>query len=153
MIAWDHAVHKEGQKRGVDVPQLGPARALRRHRVMTRLTQRSQHIAVLVVVVLTTGCGGTAPAPAASAPEDAIRTSFSVYTHCGIDSIRIGGRWWHAETPLYKQAGSGPPAGWSDPYQEGILEMDSAERAVFEAHGQRVVFVPASVNEPVRVCR
>ena len=30
--------------------------------------------------------------------------------------------------------------------------MESADRAVFEAPGRQVVFVPAPDNEPVRMC-
>jgi len=31
--------------------------------------------------------------------------------------------------------------------------MESTDRAVFEALGERVVFVPAPNNKPVQVCR
>ena len=30
--------------------------------------------------------------------------------------------------------------------------MQSADRAIFEALGQQVVFVPAPDNQPVRIC-
>jgi hypothetical protein len=90
--------------------------------------------------------GSTVAAPRSKA--------FTVYTHCGVESARIRGRWWHAKPPLYGDTeGGGPPAGWGDPYQEGTLTVEAADRAVFEALGQRVVFVPAPDNEPVRVCR
>lgn len=78
---------------------------------------------------------------------------FRVYTHCGVESLRVDGRWWHAKPPLYDDHRTGPPAGWADPYQEGTLTLESPDLAVFEALGQRVIFVPAPDNAPVRICR
>lgn len=111
-----------------------------------------RYVAVLVAAVLTTGCGSAVSTERTSADEPS-STTFSVYTHCGVENVRIDGRWWHARPPLYNQERIGPPAGWGDPYQEGTLMMESADRAVFEALGQSVVFVPSPDNEPVRVCR
>lgn len=134
---------------------------------------------VLALTVFAVGCSGgsteTAPAgqssraqstntptteqPSATAETGStvaapVSKAFTVYTHCGVESARIHGRWWHAKPPLYGDTeGGGPPAGWGDPYQEGTLTVEAADRAVFEALGQRVVFVPAPDNEPVRVCR
>ena len=77
---------------------------------------------------------------------------FKMYTHCGVESAEIRGRWWHADPPLYNKRGSSPPAGWGDPFQQGTLVVESSQRAVFEALGQEVIFVPAPDNEPVRMC-
>jgi hypothetical protein len=77
---------------------------------------------------------------------------FEVYTHCGVENTRIQGVWWHAKPPLYNERRNGPPAGWGDPYQTGTLTVVSDSRAVFEALGQQVVFVPAPDNTPVRIC-
>jgi hypothetical protein len=81
--------------------------------------------------------------------------SFSFYTHCGVESAQIGGFWWHAEKPLYGDGGEGvgPPAGWGDPYQQGLLTLESPERAVFIAMGREVVLRPAPTDKPLRVCR
>ncbi len=117
---------------------------------MDRLTQRALHAAVVAAALLATGCGGSA-SPQQSGEEPSSRP-FSVYTHCGVENTRIDGRWWHAKPPLYDEKGGGPPAGWGDPYQEGTLTVESADRAFFEALGQRVVFVPAPDNKPVRIC-
>jgi len=90
--------------------------------------------------------GSTVPTP--------VGKTFTVYTHCGVESARVNGRWWHAKPPLYGDTeGGGPPPGWGNPFQEGTLTVEAADRAVFEALGQRVLFVPAPDNEPVRVCR
>ena len=79
---------------------------------------------------------------------------FFVYTHCGVESLRLDGRWWVAVDHLYYPSGpGGPPDGWGDPYAKVQLTMDSAEHVSFEAQGTTVAFVPARDNEPVRVCR
>lgn len=88
-----------------------------------------------------------------SPPPSGESVKFSVYTHCGVESARIGGRWWHATPPLYGEARGSAPAGWEDPYQEGQLTVESSERAVFEAEDIQVVFVPSTTNEPVHICR
>jgi hypothetical protein len=78
-------------------------------------------------------------------------TDFEIYTHCGVENTRIGGVWFHAKPPLYDARRNGPPAGWGDPFQAGTLTVFE-DHAVFEALGERVVFVPAPDNEPVRIC-
>lgn len=90
--------------------------------------------------------------PAGTPAETYSGKPFTVYTHCGVESAQIRGRWWHARPPLYNASRSGPPAGWGNPYQDGTLVVESATRAIFYARGQQVVFVPAPVNEPLRMC-
>jgi hypothetical protein len=119
---------------------------------MVRLIERSRNTAVVTAALLATGCGSAVSTQQTGA-EVPNSTPFSVYTHCGVENVRIDGRWWHAKPPLYNAERSGPPAGWGDPYQDGTLTIESPDRAVFEALGQEVVFVPAPENEPVRVCR
>lgn len=78
---------------------------------------------------------------------------FSMYTHCGVESTRINGRVWNAVEPLYSSPEKlGPPAGWGNPEQDGKLTLESRDRAVFAALGQRVVLVPSESNEPLRPC-
>ncbi len=86
-------------------------------------------------------------------PPEGEPVTFSVYTHCGVESARIGGRWWNAANPLYDESGASAPPGWGDPYQEGRLTVESSERAVFEAEGAQIVFVPSAGDEPTHVCR
>lgn len=104
-----------------------------------------------LVALLVVGCGDAAVTQQPPT-DDPTSRPFTVYTHCGVESARIDGRWWHAEPPLYNRNRTGPPAGWGDPYQEGTLTLESPERAVFEAKGRRVVFVPAPDDQPVRLC-
>jgi hypothetical protein len=94
----------------------------------------------------------TSPSPGGFGADPTTKP-FRLYTHCGVESARIDGRWWHAKPPLYNEDRSGPPDGWDNPFQHGRLTVESPNRAVFKAAGQRVVFVPAPDNQPVRVCR
>lgn len=78
---------------------------------------------------------------------------FSLYTHCGVESTVFNGRTWNAVQPLYSSPERlGPPAGWDDPYQDGRLTLESPDRAVFAAVGERVVLTPSATGEPVRPC-
>lgn len=95
---------------------------------------------------------GNAPSSTPSRSVTASGRSFDLYTHCGVENTRIHGVWWHANPPLYNKRRNGPPTGWGDPYQTGTLTMVSDDRAVFEALGQQIVFVPAPDNQPVRIC-
>ena len=138
---------------------------------MTALLRALSVTALSVVVVLTVGCTSTDGGSVEATPTETLRSTessnepsdipsdpapsgkqFEVYTHCGVESTRINGAWWHAKPPLYNKGRSGPPAGWGDPYQTGTLTMVSADRAVFEALGHWVLFVPAPDNQPVRIC-
>lgn len=120
---------------------------------MTRTMHRARTIALLVTAgLVTAACGSEASVQPTPADEPG-RTTVSLYTHCGVESANIEGRWWHARPALYNQDRSGPPAGWGDPYQEGTLTMEAADRAVFEALGERVVFVPAGDDQPPRACQ
>jgi hypothetical protein len=76
-----------------------------------------------------------------------------MYTHCGVESTRINGRVWNASEPLYSSPERlGPPAGWGNPEQAGRLTLESSDRAVFAALGERVVLAPSSNGEPLRLC-
>lgn len=124
-----------------------------RQRVMTRRARGVRSVVLFIAVAFATGCGAAESTQQAPVADDPSPTPFNVYTHCGVENVRIDGRWWHAKPPLYNQDRSGPPEEWGDPHQDGTLTVVSPDRAVFEALGQRVVFVPAPENEPVRVCR
>ena len=118
-------------------------------------------LAGLAVIVIT-ACGQEAPlqpqgasgaSSAGQAPGES--TTLSVLTHCGVESLNIDGRWWNAIKPLYGSggAGTGPPAGWSQPSQSGRLTLETSTRARFEAVGQVVVLTPSETGEPLRTCR
>ncbi len=124
---------------------------------------RWARLVVLTLLLAVSGCAGAdnVPTPreqnrqADTAPRVGESVKFFLYTHCGVESARIGGRWWLAVNPLYGEGGEGvnPPAGWDNPHQEGTLLMQSPNRAVFQAKGTDVVFVPAPDDQPARICR
>lgn len=115
---------------------------------------------VIASAVLLSACGSEQPsdeeatAYADSAPPAGEAVDYFVYTHCGVESLKVGGRWWHAVEPLYGDDGPGSsPDGWGDPYQEGEMTLNSGESITFEAKGMEVEFVPASKNNPMSICR
>jgi hypothetical protein len=85
---------------------------------------------------------------------DPATRDFHFYTHCGVESAMIDGRWWHVVEPLYGEGGpgTGPPDGWDDPFQPGRMTVEGS-RAAFAGRGQRVLLVPAPTRDPIRVCR
>ena len=116
---------------------------------------------LLAATVMTTASCGTSNAPSdaevaaytQSLPPLDETVEYVLYTHCGVESARIGDRWWHAVEPMYGEDGPGtPPEGWGDPYQAGELTLHSEDKATFEAEGDQVEFVPAKDNRPLRVC-
>lgn len=116
---------------------------------------------VRVALLLTAGCGTTNDAPSSaertayseSDPPVGEAVQFFLYTHCGVESLSVGGRWWHAVEPLYGENGPGDsPDGWGDPYQEGELTLNSEDAITFEAKGKNVEFVPAPEDKPMRIC-
>ena len=115
-------------------------------------------LSVLSLTFALQACGGATPtdaqltAYAEKPPPIGAQVEFFMYTHCGVESARIGGRWWHVTEPFYGEGNANPPPGWDNPYQEGELVLESPVRAVFEARGEQVVLMPASTNEPLRIC-
>jgi hypothetical protein len=114
------------------------------------------------MAVLMVGCaspGGEVPtqrelsAYTDATPPMGKAVKFFMYTHCGVEHARIGGRWWTAQTPLTDATGVNAPTGWDNPYQEGRLTLESAERAVFVAHKTEVVLLPAGTSEPPPRCK
>jgi hypothetical protein len=116
---------------------------------------------VAATLVALTACGTNEPPSEAeiaayteSPPPVDQTVEYVLYTHCGVESTRLGGRWWHAVDPMYGEDGPGtPPEGWGDPYQAGELTLHSEQSATFDAEADRVQFVPAEDNRPLRVCR
>lgn len=126
---------------------------------------RPRHMRALIallVAVAVSGCAEGAPGPDGGTPvsisgESTVSVGqtidFSMYTHCGVESTRINGRVWNAVDPLYASPERlGPPDGWGDPYQAGELTLESVDRAVFAALGQRVVLMPSETGEALRPC-
>ncbi len=110
---------------------------------------------------LTAACGSasspiaapTAPTAKTTAPKP---VPYNLYTHCGIDYVQVGNRYYEATPPLSDGSGN-PPPGWGNPYQAGTLTVISPTQAVFtDKAGHRVVFtlVPSggTGRTTARVC-
>jgi hypothetical protein len=124
--------------------------------VLNRLVVLAVTAATLVACADTdaTPSDAEVTAYAETAPPLGEPVEFVVDTHCGVDSLRLDGRWWHAEEPLYGEGGPGSaPEGWGDPYQTGELTLVSEQSVVFEAEGTRIEFAPAADDRPMRICR
>jgi hypothetical protein len=85
------------------------------------------------------GAAAADAAGAASAPlgafevlpsaEVGVAYPFDLYTHCGVLGADVGNVWFAAQPPLVEEYG--PPAGWGNPYQRGVLTLESTSEAVF----------------------
>jgi len=129
--------------------------------------RRSGGALVASLLVALVGCsgisgGGNDDTPSAeeesayaeSAPPSGEPVDFFLYTHCGVESLRLAGKWWHAKAPLYGTDGEGsPPEGWGDPYQKGTLTLHSTEHVTFEAHEITVDFLPVPTDRSKTICR
>lgn len=82
--------------------------------------------------------------------EIGVTYPFDLYTHCGIQGADVAGVWFAADPPLVD--GSGPPAGWDDPYQRGTLELDSADEAVFRDDAGHEIVLRAAGSERPPLC-
>jgi hypothetical protein len=104
---------------------------------------------------------GTTPSPVAAPTPQAARTTaprpvpYNLYTHCGIDYVQVGNRYYEATPPLSDGSGN-PPPGWGNPYQPGTLTVISPTQVVFtDKAGHRVMFTlvpPASGRTTAHVC-
>jgi hypothetical protein len=119
-------------------------------------------LAALLAAVVT-GCASAARPSAGASPaarpatvtQDAA-VPYMLYTHCGIDEAKIGGRWFTADHPLSDGVGN-PPPGWGNPYQPGTIRMLSATTAEFrDSLGHVVRFHlradTAGPQHPKQVC-
>jgi hypothetical protein len=101
------------------------------------------------VLVACGSASGPAAAPAASSagPKP---VPYNLYTHCGIDYVQVGNRYYEATPPLSDGSGN-PPPGWGNPYQPGTLTVISPTKAVFtDTAGHRVVFTLVPSGGPGR---
>ena len=125
----------------------------------TGVRQWSVSVGVLLVLTGCAGSGGDSPtqeevsAFAEVMPPTGKAVRFYMYTHCGVEHARIGGLWWKAQQRLSDATGVNAPVGWDNPYQQGRLTVESADRAVFEAQGTEVVLIASSKDEAPPGCR
>ncbi len=151
--SWNHSAES-------DVPTAAEIVVRSRERSRSRMSCRL--VLSVMAVALLTACGMTSDQPtdaeatayANSAPPLGEAVDYFVHTHCGVESLEVDGRMWHAVEPLYGDNGPGDsPEGWGDPYQEGELTLNSDDSITFEAQGKEVAFVPAPEDKPMRMCK
>jgi hypothetical protein len=76
--------------------------------------------------------------------------TYAVYTHCGVESIYLDGRFWLTE-PLGAMAA---PAGWGEPLDEGVITLEAPDRAVYLSQGgDQVEFTPAPEDYEPPLCQ
>jgi hypothetical protein len=112
-------------------------------------------VAAAVLVSLASamaGCGShttTRTPPAQTAAGGA--EPYQLYTHCGIRWARIHGTIWQATPPLSDGNGN-PPPGWENPYQPGMLTIESSTTAEFNSSAGSVRFRRTKLKRVPMTC-
>lgn len=70
--------------------------------------------------------------------EIGVRYLHELYTHCGILGTSFAGQGWVADPPLTDEGGVNPPSGWGNPFEEGTIELLSADEAEFRGESGMV---------------
>ena len=102
-----------------------------------------------IAVGILTACGATGDVPSAeeeaayaeSAPPLDKAVDYFLYTHCGVESLRVDGRWWHAVEPLYgdDSPGSPPDGGRPLPRRRGDPQLRTEHHLRGRGHGSQCV--------------
>ena len=89
------------------------------------LAARGSTISALLVAL--TACSGgqvnhadTHASQVVTRPADS-GAPFSLYTHCGIDELRLGDKFYERVGGPLDDGSGNPPSGWDNPYQTGRL--------------------------------
>ncbi|MEV8150531.1 hypothetical protein AB0O52_20605 [Arthrobacter sp. NPDC080073] len=103
---------------------------------------RLSSLAVTLLAVLC-ACAGPATPMAEASPETPPHTAsgmpMMLYTHCGIEELRVDDTFFTAETPLNDGQGN-PPPGWGNPYQAGTVTVAGSEAVFRDDNGHIVTF-------------
>ena len=92
-------------------------------------------VGILVAAVALSGCGQqSSPAVTPTPGETATSTEFDLYTHCGINELRVNDRYFQHVGGSLDDGSGNPPSGWDNPYQRGTLTV-SGNLAVFQEPG------------------
>src|SRR5665647_3086221 len=89
------------------------------------------------------GCGTAtdgleqSPAKSSSATVAVGGEPFSLYTHCGIHELALGGRWYERVGDALDDGHGNPPQGWDNPYQAGTLTSVVPEQHCRAGAGKR----------------
>jgi hypothetical protein len=83
------------------------------------------------LAILLAGCAAAGGhAVVETTPVKQRQISYALYTHCGVNEARIGGRYYVADHPVSDGQGN-PPPGWGNPYQHGMMTISAPGAAVF----------------------
>ena len=92
-------------------------------------------LAALGLVVALSACGHSGPLalPLKEGERAEIGVSYlhELNTHCGIFGTSFDLGRWVANPPLTDEKGVNPPPGWGNPFEEGTMELLSANVAEF----------------------
>ena len=77
---------------------------------------------------------------------------FTIYTHCGVDIVSVGGDWYQAKPPANDGNGN-RPAGWDTPTDTGELSIYEDGTARFTSHaGHVATFVKLPEKPTLKGC-
>jgi hypothetical protein len=79
--------------------------------------------------------------------------AFDLYTHCGINGVKVNDRYFQYVGGTLDDGSGNPPRGWGNPYQHGTLTV-SDDLAVFRddlGHVERFKVRPG-VSGPPLLC-
>lgn len=99
-------------------------------------------VALVLALALADGCG------------NGDGTSFSLYTHCGIDEVRFEGEWYERVGGPLDDGSGNPPPGWDNPEHEGTMTRVTDSTIVFtDDEGHREEFrLREGATEPKQQC-
>ncbi len=103
---------------------------------------RISSLAVTLFAVLCACAGPATPITEASAVAPTPIASgmpIMLYTHCGIEELRVDDTFFIAETPLDDGQGN-PPPGWGNPYQAGTVTVSGSQAVFRDDNGHIVTF-------------
>ena len=111
-------------------------------------------VGILVAAVTLSGCGQQGSAAVTPTPgETSTTTAFDLYTHCGINGLKVNGRYFQHVGGSLDDGSGNPPRGWDNPYQRGTLTV-SGDLAVFRdqaGHVERFKARPGATG-PLMIC-
>ena len=85
--------------------------------------------------------------------NDAQEQSFSLYTHCGIDELRVDGKFYERVGGPLDDGSGNPPKGWDNPYQAGRLSARGNAVVFTDGRGHREQFeLRADATDYKHIC-
>ena len=103
-------------------------------------------------------CGGTPPNAGEAGGNISIGVGksepYRLYTHCGVLSANINGQTFYADPPLSDGNGN-PPPGWGNPYDDGVMSLQSPTVADFRdsvGHSAHFVAAPQGPTPRIALC-